>query len=256
MPHATVKTPWIACPRPRARARVRLFCFPFAGGGTVIYHAWPDYLPEWIEVWAVRLPGRENRIAEPLRGRISDVIPELAEGLFPLLTSPFAFFGHSLGALLGFETARYLKKNDRPEPCHLFVSGRIAPQIPHESRNMHRLSDPEFIQELRRLKGTPEAVLNNPELMEIFLPILRADFEMEETYIYPPAPPLDCPISAFGGLADSLADEENLRSWKDQTRSRFGIHMMAGGHFFINENPVILLRHLASDLEHTLAVNL
>jgi medium-chain acyl-[acyl-carrier-protein] hydrolase len=145
---------------------------------------------------------------------------------------PFAFFGHSLGSLISFELTRWLRRQKVPCPLQLFVSGCRVPQIPNPDPPIHQLPDVEFIEELRRFNGTPKAVLDNPELMEVFLPLLRSDMRLYETYVYDHEAPLDCPISAFGALEDEEVSREELAAWYDQTRSRFNIQMFPGDHFF------------------------
>ena len=212
----------------------RLFCFPYAGGGASFFRTWPERLPPEIEVCAVQLPGRENRLNETPFDKLSSLIDALAEVLYPYLDFPFAFFGHSLGALISFELTRRLRRQKTPCPKQLFVSGRRAPQIPDPDPPIHQLPDAEFTEELRRFNGTPQAVLDNPELMEVFLPLLRSDIRLDETYVYDHEAPLDCSISAFGGLADEETSREELAAWCEQTRSRFSIQMFPGDHFFLN----------------------
>jgi medium-chain acyl-[acyl-carrier-protein] hydrolase len=212
----------------------RLFCFPYAGGGASIFRTWPERLPSDIEVCAIQLPGRENRLRETPFAKLSSLIDALADVLYPYMDIPFAFFGHSLGSLISFELTRRLRRQKAPCPSQLFVSGCRAPQIPNPDPPIHQLPDVEFIEELRRFNGTPQAALDNLELMEVFLPLLRSDMRLNETYVYDHEAPLDCPISAFGGLEDEVVSREELAAWSDQTRSRFNIHMLPGDHFFFN----------------------
>jgi len=161
---------------------------------------------------------------------------------------PYVFFGHSLGALIGFELACQLRRQNSTDPVHLFVSGRRAPQIPDPNPPIHQLPEAEFIDELRRFDGTPEEVLKHPELMEIFLPVLRADFALLETYEYTSEKPLDCPITAFGGLQDRKATREELAAWRDQTHGDFRLQLFPGDHFFLHSVQPILLQAIAQDL--------
>jgi medium-chain acyl-[acyl-carrier-protein] hydrolase len=182
----------------------------------------------------IQLPGRENRLRETPFAMLSSLIDALADVLYPYMDFPFAFFGHSLGSLISFELTRWLRRQKVPCPLQLFVSGCRAPQIPNPDPPIHQLPDVEFIEELRRFNGTPKAVLDNPELMEVFLPLLRSDMRLCETYVYDHEAPLDCPISAFGALEDEEVSREELAAWYDQTRSRFNIQMFPGDHFFLN----------------------
>ena len=212
----------------------RLFCFPYAGGGASIFRTWPERLPPDIEVCAIQLPGREDRFIEPPFDQLSALIDALADVLDPYMDLPFAFFGHSLGSLIAFELTRWLRRQKAPCPLQLFVSGSRAPQIPNPDPPIHQLPDADFIEELRRFNGTPKALLDNPEFMEVFLPLLRSDIRLCETYVYDHEAPLDCPVSAFGGLEDEEVSREELAGWSDQTRSRFRMHMFPGDHFFLN----------------------
>jgi medium-chain acyl-[acyl-carrier-protein] hydrolase len=160
---------------------------------------------------------------------------------------PFAIFGHSLGALVGFSFARELRRRSLAGPVHLFVSGRRAPQLP-EQLVMYELPEPAFLARLRELGGVPEAVLQSPELMAMFLPILRADFAVVETARTPHEPPLACPISALGGVTDERAPPDELEPWRVQTAAAFERKMFAGGHFFLQTERTALLTWLASRL--------
>ena len=225
---------WIKRTRQDPQTRFRLFCFPYAGGGASFFRTWRERLPSDIEVCAIQLPGRENRLNETPFAKLSSLIDALADVLYPYMDFPFAFFGHSLGALISFELTRWLRRQKAPCPIQLFVSGSRAPQIPNPDPPIHQLPDVEFIEEMRRFNGTPKALLDNPEFMEVFLPLLRSDIGLNETYVYDHEPPFDCPISAFGGLEDEEVSREELAGWCDQTRSRFNIQMFPGDHFFLN----------------------
>ena len=223
---------WIKRSGQDPQTRFRLFCFPFAGGGASLFRTWPERLQSDIEVCAIQLPGREERLAETPFDRLASLVDVLVDVLSPHMDLPFAFFGHSLGSLISFELTRRLRRQKDPGPLHLFVSGSRAPQIPDPDSPIHQLPDAEFIEALRRFNGTPKAVLDNPELMELFLPLLRSDIRLYETYIYDHEDPLDCPISAYGGLEDEEVSREELAAWRDQTRSRFSMQIFPGDHFF------------------------
>jgi medium-chain acyl-[acyl-carrier-protein] hydrolase len=170
--------------------------------------------------------------------------------LQPYLDLPFAFFGHSMGALISFEVARQLRRQGT-SPVHLFISGRRAPQIPDRHPRMYMLPDSEFLEELRQLNGTSDVVLNNPELMQLLLPTLRSDFAMCGTYTYVNEPPFDCPISVFGGLEDTTETRDQLEGWKTQTCSYFTLQMLPGDHFFLRTSQQILLDQIVHQLNKT-----
>jgi medium-chain acyl-[acyl-carrier-protein] hydrolase len=239
--------PWIIRRRPRPQAALRLVCFPYAGAGASVFRTWPDALPGNVELLAIELPGRESRLKERAFDRLPPLIAALTDAVAPMLQAPFAVFGHSFGALVGFSFARELRRRSFPGPVHLFVSGRRPPQLP-EPPSMHELPDPEFLAGLRRLGGIPDAVFHDPEIMQLFLPILRADFTANETARTPHEPPLGCPISALGGLTDDRASAGELDAWRVQTTAAFEREIFAGGHFFLQTEHAGVLAWLSSRL--------
>jgi medium-chain acyl-[acyl-carrier-protein] hydrolase len=239
---------WNISARSDAQARLRLFCFPYAGGGASIFRTWTSAFPLEIEVCPIQLPGRENRLREPPFTQLSPLVQALADVFQPYLDLPFAFFGHSLGALISFELARQLRGRSAPLPIYLFVSGHAASQCSPSPQPVQTLSDAEFLTKLRSFNGTPETVLQHPELMEVLLPMLRADFGMVKAYIYSPEEPLPCPITAFGGLQDSLVSRDDLEAWRNQTSSGFTLHMFPGDHFFLRSARILLLQIIAESL--------
>jgi medium-chain acyl-[acyl-carrier-protein] hydrolase len=239
---------WIGCPKPNPGAQMRLFCFPYAGGTAAIYRQWPDLVPPNVEVYVAHLPGRAGRLQDPPFTRLLSLVEEIAPAVRPFLDKPFAFFGHSMGALISFELARRLQRDRAPMPAQLFLSGRSAPHIPDVDKRTFDLPEPEFIEELRRLNGTPKEVLEHPELMLLMIPLLRADFSVCQTYQYEKGPPLDCPITIFGGLQDHEVPREHLEGWREHTSSTFKLRMLPGDHFFLNSAQALLLKTLSQEL--------
>ena len=214
----------------------------------MIYHHWPRDLPAAIEVCALKLPGRENRLNEPPFTHMTPLVQTLSDALLPYLDRPFVFFGHSLGGLISFELTQLLRQQQRPLPLHLYASGIRAPHIPPTREPMHTLPTPAFIERLRRINGTPEEILNNDTLMQLLLPCLRADFSISETYRYTSKTPLDCPITAFGGTDDTIVSEDALNAWQCHTNQSFKRHMFPGSHFFIHSTRPSLLAVLTQEL--------
>lgn len=238
---------WIFTPRRRRNPRVRLLCFPHAGGGSQQFAAWADDLPPDVELCAVRLPGRESRINEPPYSDIQPLISAVANGLARVLEQPFMLFGHSMGALVAFELARFVAQRGRC-PLLLCVSAMAAPQCTFVGRLIHALPDDEFIAALRDLGGTPPEVLRHRELMELLLPTLRADFRLLETYEYVGMPPLRCPILALGGDADPTVPLNELSAWREQTASWFRQLVFPGNHFYLLDPQVGIPRILLEAL--------
>lgn len=220
--------------------RLRLFCFPHAGGSATAYRQWSSALPADVEVWAAQLPGRTARMAEPPIRRLEALLSPMETAIRPLLDRPFELFGHSMGAVVAFELARRLRRLEAPAPRRLFLSGRHAPQVPDPDPPIHALPHEAFLQHLRRMGGTPEAIFHEPELLAMFLPALRADLEAVETWTHRDEAPLDVPIVSAGGADDPRAWPAGLEGWRAHTTGEFALHRFAGGHFYLHEGPELL----------------
>lgn len=214
----------------------RLFCFPFAGGGPSTYRTLAQLLPPHIQLCAVHLPGRETRIQEPLLHSLEQLTVLLLEKLSPHFDKPFAFYGHSMGSVIALALSRALQKQNLPLPKELFLAARKAPHLPNRSRMLHNLPDDELVSELLRYQATPSAVFENEELRRIFLPIIRADFSLGETYVCQPEPILQIPITVFGGTQDNIVTQDELIAWQSYTAQQFSIQMLDDGHFFSKES--------------------
>jgi surfactin synthase thioesterase subunit len=228
-----------------ANGRLRLVCFPPVGGSSSFFRTWLDAKLDGIEICAVQLPGREERFEERPFGRLRLLI----EALVPFIPQdkPFAFFGHSMGALLAFELARELRRQGLPGPQGLFVSAAPAPQVPLRPARFS-LPDHEFAEALRLLGGTAELILTDVDLLAYFMPVLRADFEVVDTYEYLAGEPLDCPIHVFGGENDLEVNHEGLRSWEVQTHGEFKLQIFPGEHFYLLGAWPELIAAICSDL--------
>lgn len=244
-----MQTRWLACLTPNPESSLRLFCFPYAGGGTLTFRHWSTALPNCVEVYVVQLPGRETLVREPPLTRLSEIVEAVVPELLPYLDKPFAFFGHSMGAFISFEVACLLRRAYQMQPAHLFVSGCRAPQVKRTKQPIYNLPDARFLEELRRLNGTPAEVLEHPELMQLMKPLLRADFEVSETYTYTPTAPLDCLITAFGGLDDPEAKRTELKAWCERTTASFALQMFPGDHFFLHTSQPDLLQAIGNQLQ-------
>ena len=239
---AQATSPWLPYSALNPGANLRMFCFPYAGGGASVFHAWSGALTPRVEVCPVQLPGREHWMKQRPFTSLPELVRSVFDALVPHMDAPFVLFGHSMGALLAFELVRFLRREGAPQPRHIIVSGCRAPHVAEPERITYNLPEPELLEELRTLNGTPAGVLENPELMEILLPILRADFEIVETYEYSPEEPLSCPISVFGGLHDEKVEHRHLEAWREHTTSACSIRMLPGDHFFVRTAQADLLR--------------
>lgn len=239
---------WIVSHRPNADARLRLFCFSYAGGGASVFRSWGEALAPDVEVFAVQPPGRESRVAEPAYKRIGPLIADLSEAIGPYLDRPFAFYGHSMGALVAFELARHLRRAGQPEPSRLMLAAYRAPQLPNPNIKIYHLPD-EVLKVVLQTDGTPARILQNDQLMQAMLPTLRADFELCDTYEYSPAAPLSCPIAIFGGLEDVRISASDQEGWRIHSDTDCSFTRLPGGHFFVHSAQDLLLAAVAQELE-------
>lgn len=229
-------------------ARKRLFCFPFAGGAASVYRQWPAAFPADIEVVPVQLPGREKRMREPAFQHLDPLLDALMEALRPELDRPFAFFGHSMGAIIAYGFARRLAEAGADEPFHLFASARVAPHLVPREDPIHKMDRPQFVEALKEMGGTPTEVLEHAELMEMVEPLLRADLGLNEGYEHRGGVTLSCPITAFCGAQDKEAHEEQMRQWNQMTTGAFRFHLFPQGHFFIDEARREVIDQILKDL--------
>ncbi|MBL8341590.1 MAG: thioesterase [Rubrivivax sp.] len=232
-------SPWLTSFLPRPNARVRLFCFSYAGGGGAVYRPFALALPDTVEALAVLLPGRERRLREPALASISAIVEGLVPALRDLLDRPFAFFGHSMGALVAFELARALPAYGLPSPGHLMISARRAPHLREPDPPLSHLPDDAFIAAIdQRYGGIPAEILQHRDVLELLLPALRADMAAIENHRHEPGPTLPCPIAMFGGHDDTRAGPDLLAPWQEQTQARTLMRQFAGGHFYFNDAGV------------------
>lgn len=246
-------SPWFMIPKPRPLAQLKLFCFPYAGAGPVVYRNWPLSLPAQVELVALRYPGRESRLREKSFTSLRPMLDNIFTEITPYLDRPFAFFGHSLGGLIAFELTRMLRSKQAPIPKHLFISSRRAAHLPDRYPPLHTLNDDDFTQMVQqRYSGIPDIIMNDPDLLELFLPILKADFSVLETYQYTPDQPLDMPVSTFVGQHDPGTSLQDIMAWQDQTLRQISVQTFPGGHFYLQNQQDNLLQAISKDLIHYL----
>ena len=244
-----LQSPWFETLSPAHEGSLRLFCFPYAGGSAQVYRTWQHHFPGHVSLSLVHLPGRARRINEPPFTELKPLVETLADALVASHHRlNYAFWGHSMGALISFELARELRRRGLALPRALFVSGRGAPHYPVSDSPIFNLPEEEFVAELRRLNGTPGELLEAPESLKLFLPTTRADFQLVDTYLYQHEAPLACAIYAYGGLQDTDVSAESLSAWQEQTTSEFKARMFPGDHFFIHSSTGPLVNALRRDL--------
>ena len=249
---SAVASPWVRSYARRPGAvRRRLLCCPYAGGAASAYQSWARHLPADVELLALQYPGREERRRETPFTNLISLVETASVELMPLLADkPYAIFGHSLGALVGFELARQAERDGLPAPQHLFVSGASAPQVPtHRDPPRHLWPHEPLLAELARIGGTPRELLDNRELMSLVLPMLRADFALVDTYRFEPGGKLGAPITAFGGLEDHDVSRAMLQAWRERSTGAFAMAMFAGDHFFIHAVAPLLAGIVADALD-------
>jgi medium-chain acyl-[acyl-carrier-protein] hydrolase len=244
---------WFEALGPAHDESLQLFCFPYAGGSAHVYRTWQRHVPRQVGLSLVHLPGRAKRMSELPFKHLKPLVEELAEAIVSAHREAYAFWGHSMGALISFELARELRRRSHTLPRALFVSGRGAPQVPVADPLIFNLPEKEFIAELKRLNGTPGELLEDPETVKLFLPTTRADFQIVKTYLYQPEDPLACAIYAYGGLQDPDVSAESMSAWQKQTSLQFKARMFPGDHFFIHSSTTSLLSVLRRDLQEELS---
>ena len=243
---------WLLFGGNKPSARARLFCFHHAGGAASMYRKWAEEVPPELELLAVQLPGREFRIREKGFTRVEPLVQELLRVLGPFLDRPFAFFGHSMGATVGFELARALRRRGERGPAHFGVSGRIAPHLRSRFTPVHELQDRELVNRLMKMGGLPEHILKEPELMALVLPLVRNDYGIVDNYQLVPEPPLACPMTVFWGHGDIIVSREEAAGWQQHTTGSFSLHGLPGDHFFVGSARRELQQLLFPELKQAL----
>ncbi|MBE5096681.1 thioesterase [Bacillus thuringiensis] len=233
-----------------------LFCLPYAGGSESIYANWKKYLDPSIELHAIKLSGRGKRFNESLYSSLDKAIEDIYSQIKPYLHKPFIFFGHSMGSLLAYELAYKVKQLNGVNPFHMFLSGGKTPQgYANENKKIHLFPNEEFKNEIKQMGGTPQEILDNPELLDIFIPILKSDFKIIENYIFSSDNfKFDCNITVLHGRKDDISEEEILR-WKLYTKKNCNIVPFEGGHFFINECTESIVKLINQEIQNKFLYN-
>jgi surfactin synthase thioesterase subunit len=241
---------WIRRFHPSPDSPVRLICFPHAGGSASYYFTVSQTLTPDIEVLAVQYPGRQDRRLEPAVGDLGALAEAIYAAMRPRTDRPFAFFGHSMGAILAFEVARLLRERDGVSPVHLFASGRRAPSCYREG-TVHRYDDAALLAELLRNGGTDRRFLDDAEVRATILPVVRADYQAIEGYRFRPGPPLDCPVTALVGDRDQQTTRDEAAAWGEHGTGEFQLRVFPGGHFYLDNHRTAVIELISTTLTAT-----
>jgi len=248
LPANPASSSWLLIPPNASTADLRLFCFPYAGGGTWIFREWLKEMGDEIAVHPVKLPGRADRMGETAATDLHKLADTLAQQIQSVLRPPYALFGCSMGAFLAYECAHRLIRNGAPPPQRLIVAAAPAPSKLKIEEPLHRLPDARFLAALQAKYNNPMMALLNDEILPLVLPALRADMTMYETYQpRPDTPPLPCPITAIGGIQDSIP-EANIRAWQQHAAGPCTTKMLPGGHFLIHEQEAAIIELVRTGL--------
>ena len=249
---------WLARIRSaRSPAAVRLVCFPYAGGGPSVFLRWQDWMPSEVEILAAHLPGREARFQEPLDSGFAATVDSIMAAVQQLVPLPTVYFGHSLGGLMAFETARRLEQQDLDEaPLQLVLSGCSPPHIDKSGEDgpTWRLGDARFVEKLKDLNGTPQEFLDSPELLELFMPLLRADFRLADEARRSIRDRTSIPVAVLGGTGDEITREE-LQEWQQYVTAPVSVQMLPGDHFFLNTGREAVCAVVRARITHALAAH-
>lgn len=228
--------------------KINLFCLPFAGASIYAYRDFGRYIADFVNTIPIELPGRGSRVSEPLLSDINTMVEDVFNQINVQQNMPYAIFGHSLGSLLGFLLVKKIKSKKLPQPIHLFLSGRGGPSASNNNTPIHSLPKQEFIEKLQEYEGTPKEILQDKGVMDIFEPILRADFKAYETYVYEKSDPFEIPITVMIGTCDKTTYEDSEK-WQEETLRRISIMQFKGGHFFIFNHLPEISREISNTLQ-------
>jgi len=235
------------------RQRINLICLPFAGASIYSYRDITTQIADFINIIPVELPGRGQRISEPLLSDIHKIVDDAFLQIKAHINIPYAIYGHSLGTLLGFLLVKRILNEDLPQPIHLFFSGRGGPSVQDKDKHIHALPKKEFIKKLQEYEGSPQEILNDESIMEFFEPVLRADFKAVSNYPYNEDTPFNIPITVMIGTTENTTYKEAMK-WQDETSKEISLRQFPGGHFFIYQHSQEIGRIFSHTLQHFLEI--
>jgi len=242
---------WFIRPQPKLAPAARLICLPYAGGSAATYVPWAKLLPAEVELIALQPPGRGSRMSEAPHAQMQPLVAELMSVFAGITERPYVLFGHSLGSRVAFEVTLQCQLKGIPLPARFIASGSRAPHLPKRKLPIHDLPDAQFVEALRELDGTPEEILNNSELLQWLLPLLRADFRIADQHLAPRRA-LNCPLTVLAGTEDETVSPPEAEAWRELTTGDFDIHWVTGGHFFVERNREWVLEKVNTLVTDTL----
>jgi len=230
---------------------INLICLAFAGGNRYSYRLFSEKAPSFLKLITLEYPGRGSRMKEELALNITALVDDLYEQIKGVVnTRPYAIYGHSMGGLLAYLLTLKLIENDHDQPEHIFISGTSGPSAKSRSEKMRHLMEKNaFIEEIRKLDGMPQEILENEELLSFLEPILRADFKISETYQYLDHASLDIPFTVITGSDEDL-EKEDVLLWQKETKKPVDFKQLPGKHFFILQHPEKVLGIISNKLVH------
>lgn len=243
MTTATTRTrpgAWLARPRRVENPALRLICFPHVGAGGAAFTSWLDHLPAGVELCAIRLPGRENRLHEPLVDDWRTLLDDLVPAVEPLLDVPYVLAGHCSGSVLAWECARRLVAASGPDPRLVVLTSTPAPAVRDTTDPLHLLPSRELLERVVGFGGMPGEILDDPELMAMVERILRADYRVVERLEYSAGGPLPVPVTVLGGRHDDFASSADLAAWSAETTAGFTLHLLDAGHYILTEAGAVV----------------
>lgn len=244
-----MSNPWLLRFKPNSSAKKKVFCFHHAGGGATFYKSWVQHFSSEYELIAIQLPGRLSRFDEAPLNSIDSIVASVDIGINKEVDRPFVVIGNSFGAVVAFEWIRLLRKSGKALPVHFFPMSRSAPQLEILKPHLHLLGQDEFIQEMgRRYGGIPNELVNEPELLELLIPTLRADMMALETYRFRLEEKLTVPMTTLFGSVDSNTNKDKMDLWREQTSSHFESVEFPGGHFFSEGSESAVVSYILKKL--------
>lgn len=252
---------WIVRPKPKKNAKMRIFCLPYAGGSPSVFRTWPmEYDDLDVEICMIQLPGREERMLEPMPGNFYLMVQELGKAILPFLDRPYLIYGHCMGSLISFELLQHLRAQDKPLPMHFLIGAHFAPMLLSADNlttsHLKALTMDEFFQLAEELGGTEGAVLKDPATSALVITSLKGDYWLYADYEYRKEKPFDFPLTVYAGKGDYLVKRNEVDGWAVETSKSCKIEDVEGDHFFVIKEKETFLPQLKKELNKIITENM